>query len=142
MQKFPAENFTATAKMTFHARFDGEETGLLIMGLDYQYISLKRENGELMVRIARCINAEKQTEEELLFAGKYNSPEIYLRVSVSPGAQCNFSMSNDGIRFIPTGPAFTAKQGKWIGAKVGFFALREGTINDAGTVNIDWFRIE
>ncbi len=142
MQKFPAEQFKVTAKLHFNARFDGEETGLLVMGLDYQFISLKRENGELIVRVARCSNAEKQTEEKLLFSGKFISPEIYLRVSISPGALCNFSFSPDGVDFTPAGPEFTAKPGKWIGSKVGLFALRDGFINDAGAVDVDWFRIE
>ncbi|MGB4540344.1 MAG: hypothetical protein WBI19_09420, partial [Prolixibacteraceae bacterium] len=39
------------------------------------------------------------------------------------------------------GPPFQAKPGKWIGAKAGIFALREGTTNDAGGAELDWFRI-
>jgi beta-xylosidase len=141
LQKFPAESFTATAKLTFHAHSDGEETALLVMGLDYQYISLKRETGDLMVRVGRCLNAEKQTPEEIIDSEKYTSQEVYLRVSVSPGAICNFSFSPDGEKFTPAGSPFTAKPGKWIGAKFGLFALREGITNDAGTVDVDWFRV-
>jgi hypothetical protein len=33
-------------------------------------------------------------------------------------------------------------KGVWIGAKFGFFALRDGFINDSGTANIDWVRVE
>jgi hypothetical protein len=40
------------------------------------------------------------------------------------------------------GNAFKAREGKWIGAKVGFYAVREGIINDAGSADIDWFRVE
>lgn len=40
------------------------------------------------------------------------------------------------------GPTFAATPGRWIGAKIGYFALRQGSTNDSGTVDIDWFRIE
>ncbi|TNF43144.1 MAG: glycoside hydrolase, partial [Bacteroidetes bacterium] len=58
------------------------------------------------------------------------------------GAVCSFSFSADGENFKNAGSDFTAKPGRWIGAKIGFFALREGITNDAGTVDIDWFRID
>jgi hypothetical protein len=47
----------------------------------------------------------------------------------------------DGDQFTPMGKPFKAKEGKWIGAKVGLYALRNGIINDAGSADIDWFRI-
>jgi beta-xylosidase len=44
LQKFPAPEFTATVKLNFDARFDGEEVGLVVMGMDYGTISIKRNN--------------------------------------------------------------------------------------------------
>lgn len=35
-----------------------------------------------------------------------------------------------------------AREGRWIGAKVGLFFTRPGKFNDAGTADIDWFRFE
>ena len=35
MQKFPAEEFTATTKLTFTAKQNGEQAGLIVMGWDY-----------------------------------------------------------------------------------------------------------
>lgn len=55
---------------------------------------------------------------------------------------CSFNYSTDGKVFIDAGDVFKATHGMWIGAKIGFFALRDGFINDAGSVDIDWFRIE
>jgi hypothetical protein len=34
------------------------------------------------------------------------------------------------------------KEGKWVGAKIGFVALREKFTNDAGYIKIDWIRFE
>jgi len=33
-------------------------------------------------------------------------------------------------------------EGRWIGAKLGFFFLRDEKFNDAGSVDIDWIRFE
>jgi hypothetical protein len=63
-------------------------------------------------------------------------------VKVTKGAVCNFSYSINGKDFVKLEDTFIAKPGRWIGAKVGFFALREGVTNDAGFVDIDWFRIQ
>ncbi|MHC1702960.1 MAG: glycoside hydrolase 43 family protein [Tenuifilaceae bacterium] len=142
LQKFPAPEFTATAKLTFDARFDGEEIGLIVMGLDYGRISIKRENGKFAIQSAVCKQADKGTNEELVAGSVVESNTIFLRVLVQKGAECQFSYSTDGQSFIAFSNTFKAREGKWIGAKVGFYALRDGIINDAGSADIDWFRIE
>jgi beta-xylosidase len=142
LQKFPAPEFTATTKLTFNARFDGEEVGLIVMGLDYGRITIKRENGKLLVQTANCKNADKGTAEELVAGQVLNSNTVYFRVTVEKGAECQFSYSVDGTSFTNFGSTFKAREGKWIGAKVGFYALREGVINDSGSADINWYRVE
>jgi len=110
------------------------------MGRDYQYISLKRIEGKLMVRVVRCQEADKGSGEEILFSEEVRSGEIYFAVNVAPEALCKFSYSSDGVVFTEAGDAFTARAGLWIGAKIGFFALRDGFTNDAGYADLDWFR--
>ena len=142
LQKFPAPEFTATTKLTFNARFDGEEVGMVVMGMDYGTLSLKREKGKLEVSAAFCKQADKGGKEEITEAKPIDSPTIYLRVQVQKDAVCNFSFSADGEKFTEIGKPFKAREGRWIGAKLGYFALRNGVINDAGTADIDWFRVE
>jgi beta-xylosidase len=141
LQKFPADEFTATTKMTFNARFDEEQTGLLIMGLDYSYLKVKQTAGQLSVSQVICINADKKGKETESDSFKLKSNTFYLQVKIKPGGICNFFYSEDGKNFTAIGTDFTAREGKWIGAKLGFLALRNGNINDAGSVRIDWFRI-
>ncbi|MGO4821412.1 MULTISPECIES: glycoside hydrolase family 43 protein [unclassified Flavobacterium] len=141
LQKFPAEEFTATTKMTFNARFDEEQTGLLVMGLDYSYLKVKRSNGSLYVSQVVCKNADKKGVETENGKYKLVSNSFYLRVKISTGGTCDFYYSDDGEKFKSIGSSFTAREGKWIGAKIGFLALRNGVTNDAGNVLIDWFRV-
>jgi hypothetical protein len=112
------------------------------MGLDYGRITIKRENGKLLVQTANCKNADKGTAEELVAGQELNSNTVYFRVTVEKGAECQFSYSVDGTSFTNFGSTFKAREGKWIGAKVGFYALREGVINDSGSADINWFRVE
>jgi len=142
LQKFPAEEFMVTAHLTFNHRFNGEEVGLVVMGEDYQYISLKQIEDKLVTRVVRCEGAGKGGVEKELFQKEFPGNSVYFRVKVKAAAVCRFSFSSDGEHFVEAGTDFHAVPGRWIGAKVGLFALREGVINDAGNADIDWFRIQ
>jgi hypothetical protein len=63
-------------------------------------------------------------------------------VKVSKGAICQWYYSLDDKKYIPVGNAFTAQPGKWIGATLGLYAVRDNQINDSGYAEVDWFRVE
>ena len=142
LQKFPAEKFTATAEVNLNPRFEGEKFGLVVMGLDYSYIGLTNKNGNLYISQSSAQNADKGTAEIESAPVELKNKELYLRVKVSENAICQFSFSLDGQNFQNIGGVFKAREGRWIGAKVGFFFTRPGKFNDAGTADIDWFRFE
>jgi hypothetical protein len=62
-------------------------------------------------------------------------------VKVSAEALCQFSYSFDGNTFTDVGEKFVAGAGRWIGAKVGIYCIRDTQTNDAGYANFDWFRV-
>ena len=68
--------------------------------------------------------------------------QLYLRIEVGEGAMCRFAYSTDGHKFRPIGKPFKAKEGKWIGAKFGLFAVTSGKTNDGGWIDVDWVRVE
>ena len=149
LQKFPAPQFTATTKFTFTPRAEGEKIGLIVMGLDYAYVSLKKKSDGFHVSQTVCKDADRHMPEKengdvaLSISGVSASAiTIYLRVSISNGAVCRFSYSPDGKNFSKIGEPFTARQGKWIGAKVGIFSLAAGQTREMGHADVDWFRIE
>lgn len=143
LQKFPAEEFTATAKVSLTPRFEGEKFGLVVMGLDYSYLGVTNQNGKLLVSQAIARDVDKgNIETEIAAPLELKEKNFYLRVKIGKGAMCNFSFSADNKNFTNIGVPFKAREGKWIGAKVGFFFTRPGKFNDAGTADIDWFRFE
>ena len=143
LQKFPADEFTTTTKVTFepNGKLVNEKTGLVIMGQDYANLSLKNQKDGIYLVYGVCKEAINGNPETETLVRKLENNTVYLQVKVSAGAKCQFSYSLDGNKFISVGDQFQAKEGKWIGAKVGLFSTRENTINDAGWGDYDWFRV-
>ncbi len=141
LQKFPAEKFVATAKVTINSRFENEKFGFVVMGLNYSYLAITNRNGKLFASNATAIDADKGAAETETAAVEIKDKTVYLRVAVEAGAMCQFSFSTDNKTFTNIGNAFKAREGKWIGAKFGFFFNRTGRFNDAGSAEIDWLRI-
>jgi beta-xylosidase len=150
LQKFPAPAFSATANFDCALLSPAEHSGLIVFGLDYSYISLRRTATGFVVEQAICEKADKGSEEVIAAASNIVSSLVTLRVDVNPENEtdiipkvlCSFSYSVDGTSFQPFGKTFTAREGVWVGAKVGLFALATGDANKPGATDIDWFRIE
>lgn len=153
LQKFPAEAFTATTKLKVSAKADGQQSGLIVMGWDYCYLAVVKAGDGFVLRQTICKDAEQGGPEEhttiatLPTSRRYEAGmhpnyemDIYLRVEVSKGGVCRFSYSTDGKRYIPAGESFIARQGKWIGAKVGLFSTAPYG-KERGWVDADWFRV-
>jgi beta-xylosidase len=142
LQKMPADVFTATTRLTFYHHHDSETTGLVVMGRDYGYIALTREGDQLFLVQRVCHDAEQGTHERTIAKVSLSTNTIELRLGVIAGGICQFGYRTDDGTFIDFGEPFQAREGKWIGAKVGLFCQRTAHENDGGYVNYDWFRIE
>ena len=143
LQKFPAETFRVTTKMTFtpNAKLQ-EEAGLTIMGLSYATIGLRKKGADLYLVQNVAKNATKPSPEEEAASVKMTDSTVFLRVDIAKGGICTFSYSMDGKAFKSFGSSFTAQPGRWKGAKVGLYCIRSNTTNDAGYADFDWFRVE
>jgi beta-xylosidase len=141
LQKFPAEKFTVAVKASFTAKTEGERFGLLLMGLDYAYISLVKRGGAVHLAYADCSNADKGNGEAEHVITTIYTALIYFKITVEQGAVCSFSYSTDGVSFTAVKEKFIAKPGKWIGAKFGLFCTRSAITNDAGYADIDWVKV-
>ena len=144
LQKFPSDKFTSTVKFSFlpDERFAGERAGLVVMGMDYGLISIEKTSDGFSISQNECIGADKRNPETINEAISAKKSDIYFRVNVNPDAMCYFSYSLDGKKFTKIGKTFKAREGKWIGAKVGVFCSRPISNNDGGRMEIDWFRID
>jgi hypothetical protein len=112
------------------------------MGLDYASVSVEKKQDGLYISQTFCQNADKGSEERQTAGVKVEAKAFWLRVRVEANAVCSFSFSVDGKSFVPLGQPFHARQGRWIGAKVGIFAVGKGVVQEMGYADYDWFRVE
>ena len=111
------------------------------MGESYAALSLLYEDGSVYLTHGICEGAdtgasETETARILLFGPEdlqpssgsgVSVPGIVLRVEIDGRSVCTFSYSTDGKRFRPIGETFTARAGRWVGAKTGCFATALGS---------------
>lgn len=141
-QKLPAEEFTATVKFTFKPKFKNEQFGLVMFGSDYANISIVNgENGMSAIYNER-MNADKNNSKTESLQFPVDGNTFSLQIKVEKNGTCHFAYSNNENSFISIAKTFTAKPGRWVGAKLGMFCLRKNITNDAGYADVDWFRIE
>lgn len=144
LQKFPAPEFTATAKVTFtpDKRYKGERIAFVVMGEDYGLISIENTDKGMFLYQTECKNAPKTTYEKINVNMPITTNTMFMRIVVKNGGKCTFHYSLDGKEYLPFGLEFTAKPGRWIGAKIGFICQRPRQSNDGGWADIDWFSID
>jgi hypothetical protein len=168
LQKTPADEFTATAKVRFSSKAEGQMGGLIMMGHNYQALVVKRVGKEFQLLLMSCKSADKGTapQEEFIATLKPTAEDkidykpaihedIYLRLKVElPNKeklknkdifegkpQVRFAYSLDGKKFTDCGSAYEMRQGKWIGAKFGFISVETNQKADRGNLDIDWIRV-
>ena len=165
VQKFPAFAFTATMKAQVGAKEATEESGLIVQGRSYARIGLRYTGKqEFEVVYVECRDADKGKDEDkpvvlatvpakVIGAGlrTANVKDVWLKVEVTPGeipekglgpkAMCEFSWSLDGEKWTKCAKTFQAREGKWIGATVGIYAVSGPDCRDRGWIDVDWFRV-
>lgn len=176
LQKFPTENFTATARLRFIPnpgyKNKGEEGGLLLKGQDYAALKFITTANGCELRYVTCQDAMKGKaetqvwqkpielkEQEKPYTVKYAVDDIpqprpatdwiYVRVKVHSEGMANqikgkaqFYISFDGKKYEKVGDEFMVKEGRWIGAKLGFYNSRPTVNNDGAFLDVDWIRFE
>ncbi|NUA45083.1 hypothetical protein HAT93_02805 [Dickeya solani] len=66
---------------------------------------------------------------------------LELRVTVLPNARCQFAWRTPDGGFTPVGEPFAAGPGKWVGAKIGLYALSLPEQRGQGRADIDFFHV-
>lgn len=144
MQKWPAEEFMATTKVSFspNPKLENEKTGLIVMGQSYAYLALKSTKEGTLLVYTTCQDADQGNDEQEQVVSAVKNNSIYLRLRVTKEAKCRFAYSLDGEKFMEINEDFHAEAGRWIGAKMGMFCTRSSQTNDAGYADFDWFSVE
>jgi len=163
LQKTPADEFTVTTKLRLTSKADGQMGGLIMFGLDYCALVVKRVGHEFQLIQLTCFQADKgKTQTENVIATLKPTAEdktdykpgihedIYLRLTVSntEAGQAHggkpvirFAYSPNNKKWTDCGEEFVMRQGKWIGAKFGFLCVETDPKSDRGWLEADWIRV-
>ena len=127
--------------------------GLIMMGLDYSALVVRRTGQTFQLVQLTCKGADKgQAQREDVIATLKATAidqtdykpaiheDIYLRMTVNDSQLC-FAWSPDGKKYQDCGTTFQMKEGKWIGAKFGFVSVETDPKSDRGWIDADWIRI-
>jgi len=114
-----------------------------VLGMDYAYVGVRRSASGISIVQGRATDAPKNTVEtvtrvELVRA----SDAVYLRVIMTDSARFRFAYSASGRAddYHDIGEALQAREGRWVGAKVGLFA-EHASGPKSGFADFDFFRI-
>ena len=154
LQKTPADEFTVTTKLRFTSKADGQFGGLIMMGLDYSALVMRRmgQSFQLVQMTCKAADKGKQQTENVIATLKPTATDktdykpgihedIYLRLKVAD-SKLHFAYSSDGKKFTDCGSEFQMKEGKWIGAKFGYISAETDANADRGWVEADWIHVE
>lgn len=124
-----------------------------MMGRDYQALVVRRMGDNFLLQQLSCKDADlsgietektlatfKPSEKDTIPYSPAIYLDIFLQMKVKDG-RCQFAYSLDGKRYKNAGDLFTLKQGKWIGAKMGFVSERKNTKGNRGWIDADWLRV-
>ena len=157
LMKFPEEEFTFTSDITVSSKTisEGASSGVVIMGRNYCRLGLTSYKEGFILQYVTNEHADSQGLENIkditllkpsrnYSAGNLSNMEISLsiRVKVNKEGKCTFSYSLDGKKYTDLPYVFQASEGRWIGAKIGFYSITPSTVNNKGWIDINKISID
>ena len=138
LQKFPAPGFLATVKINISFLTGGDTAGLMVLGGLYGCAAVcKTDAGFDFARYTGHIGRNDEVKTVVSHANI--TGELYLRLEVRNGGECNLSYSIDNVNYIPVGECFETSAGVWVGAKFGLFCIGK---TGAGALTANWVHVE
>ncbi|WOA54510.1 glycoside hydrolase family 43 protein [Dickeya solani] len=144
MQKFPAETFTVTTRLQAALENVGDRCGLMVYGERFAFLGLEKTADG--VTLTSGYGWMTDAQELRQYPGPTwpvgaEAHTLELRVTVLPNARCQFAWRTPDGGFTPVGEPFAAGPGKWVGAKIGLYALSLPEQRGQGRADIDFFHV-
>jgi beta-xylosidase len=133
LQKLPARQFSAETEVELPSGQPHVHAGLIVMGEEYCAIDANRSS----VGYALRVRTKNGSSSDFVV----NVPTLRLCVTIGEGGVCRFgTVCPDGsIKFL--GPAFQARPGRWMGAKVGLYCVTTIAQQSEGYADFAGFKL-
>ena len=137
VQKFPAQTFQVRAKLNVPKDPEEVESGLLLFGQDYAWMGVKTIDGQPHLVYVQCRGARTGCDDSVHDYGVISSDTVELRYIVASDATAVFAYRfSEDEAFTVVGEQFKARRGRWVGAKIGLFAVGDSNAR----VSYDYLR--
>ena len=137
VQKFPAQAFQVRAKLNVPEGAEDVESGLLLFGEDYGWAGIKTIDGEQHLVYVQCRGARTGCDDNVHDYGVIQGDAVELRYIVASDATAVFAYRFGADEpFTVIGDQFKTRRGRWVGAKVGVFAVGD----EQASVTYDYLR--
>lgn len=140
-QKLPAPSFVVDTRLELRDAVDGDRAGLILNGLQYAWLGLRRRAGATELVYTTCTAPAARCVEQAQVVLAAAPTALTLRMHMDNGAMARFSYSTDQVHFTPTGKAFAASKGRWVGAQMGLFSVGTKSGSAASNLDVDYFRV-
>lgn len=133
LQKFPAREFSVETSLEIPAGHAHLHAGLIVMGAEFAALDVTRDAQGCKVQLL----ANLEPMGELAWV----SAVLRLRVTVGEGGVCRFGVVRPEGSFYLLGPAFQARPGHWIGAKIGLYCMTMAPTQTSGHADFPYFKL-
>jgi hypothetical protein len=111
---------------------EGDQAGLIIMGLEHAAMMVKRDAKDFA--LCEVVNGKERMLTHLV------GTTVELKAQVKANGGVTFAHRVAGAEWQNVDGTFKAKEGRWIGAKVGLFCMSVEAPGDLGFAEFDDFR--
>ena len=131
LQKFPARSFRVETSLRLSSRKSGEEAGLVVTGGRSVALGVQSEDSVQWLVL--------RTDDKVQRLRRLAPSAVKLFVEVKADGRLVFSFAGNG-ESLAVPETFQATKGKWIGARLGLYAVRPAATGQSGHADFDYFR--
>ena len=144
-QKIVCPEFKATTKMNLSHLDSNSTAGLLILGGDYAFLAIHKEDSKLQLNYVESNEVDNVYSEKTFitppsFKSISQLVSIYLSLTFKDGI-CSFSYSLDNDNYKEITFKFTPNDHQWVGAKIGLFSISMDTMETKGYTDFSYFDV-
>jgi hypothetical protein len=132
LQKIPARSFALETELELSETEEPVRAGLLVMGQSHAALAVQTRGAERGVALF--------IDGRSVFSARVPTGVVRLRLVFGTGGLCRFEYALPDGTHVRIPSRFQARKGRWIGAKVGIFALRSEAARAAAHADFDYFR--
>lgn len=142
-QKLSCPAFTMEAKLDVTALPLGAKAGTVMLGGQYVYLALKREEDGLYLEYVRSTGNDAGQSEEVLQRQKFEGDERKVRFVQKFFGDGSSTMKIEGGDWMPV---YRPAKATWTGAKIGLFAIADAVMKPEeyrqnGYVDVDYVHV-